>query len=174
VDIHIIAATNKDIYQGMGKKVFRRDLYYRLAEMVISLPSLAERQSDIPLLAQELLRQFTRAFQKNAVFSQSCLSFLQSRPLPGNIRELRNVIKRSVMLVRGETIEPADIIFDRPMGGAAVPWIPEPREGFSMDAYLADARTRIMDRALEIAGGNQSRAATLLGITSQAVSQYVW
>lgn len=173
VDVRIIAATNKDIDEARKQKTFREDLYYRLAEQVIWLPSLAERQEDIPIIAQELLRRWTKASHKNVVFSQNCLSFLQNLPWPGNIRELKNVINRSAMLARREVIEPEDINFDRPGGSKVAPWIPQPREGFSMEDYLARARARIMDRALDMAGGNQSRAANLLGISSQAVSQYV-
>lgn len=173
VNVRIIAATNKDIYVAMKLKTFREDLYYRLAEQVIRLPSLVERQDDIPIIAQELVRRCNMDFVKNVSLSQNCLSFLQSLAWPGNIRELRNVIKRSVMLARKDVIEPEAIIFDRPGTSRAAPWIPELHKGFSMDAYLTEARTRIMDRALEMAGGNQSRAASLLGVTSQAISQYV-
>lgn len=173
VDVQIIAATNKDIHEARREKAFREDLYRRLSVMVIPLPSLAERKGDIPLLAQELLRQCTEAYKKNAVFSQSTLTFLQSLPWPGNIRELRNVIKLSVILARQETIEPADLRFDQSVCAAAAPWIPEPREGFSLEDYLKEIRAATMDRALEIAAGNQTLAAKLLGLSSQAVSQYV-
>lgn len=173
VDVQIIAATNKDIYQAMEEKVFRSDLYHRLGEAVIFLPSLAERRGDIPLLAQELLRQCNQAFNKTAVLAQDALAYLQRLPWPGNIRELKNVIYRSVKLAKKNILSPDDIKLDRPQICGAVRNIPEPHEGFSISQYLTEIRNQIIDRALEIAGNNQSRAATLLGISSQAVSQHV-
>ena len=113
----------KDSISGL-EKVFRTDLYHRLAEAVIFLPSLAERPDDIPLLAQELLRQCNQAFKKRAELSQESLAFLQRLPWPGNIRELKNVIYRSVKLAKNEIIAPEDIKLDRFLSGGATPSLP--------------------------------------------------
>ena len=173
VDVQVIAATNKDVYQAMEEDTFRSDLFFRLGEGIIVLPSLAERRGDIPLLAQELLRQCNHAFNKSAVLTQDSLAYLQKLPWPGNIRELKNVIYRTVKLAKQNIITPEDILLDRSLVRESGIDVPEPREGFNINDYLKSLKIRIIERALEITEGNQTRAAALLGISSQAVSQYV-
>lgn len=173
VDVKIIAATNKDLKGCVEEGTFRRDLYYRLEQIVVRLPSLAERRDDIPAIAQELFRRSSGQMGKNVTPSQECLERLKSRPWPGNIRELQNVIYRSVMLAEKEELGPEDLVFYAPDYGTAEVWIPEPHEGFNMPNYFDAVREHLTKRALDLTGGNQSQAAKLLGITSQAISDWL-
>ncbi len=102
VDVRIIAATNLDLEKAVGDGEFRQDLYYRLNVFPISVPPLRDRKEDIPLLVRAFADQFSKAMGKTITsISQSNLDTLQRYPWPGNIRELRNVIERAVILSRG-------------------------------------------------------------------------
>ena len=105
VDVRVIAATNRDLAQAVGEKRFREDLYYRLNVFPIVLPSLRERRVDIPLLAWEFVKEFIEAMGKPIErIADDSMAALQSHPWPGNIRELRNVIERAMILTRDSTL----------------------------------------------------------------------
>jgi transcriptional regulator with GAF, ATPase, and Fis domain len=99
VDVRIIAATNKDLWDEMENNNFRADLYYRLNVVSIHLPPLRERQEDIPLLAEYFRRKFSAEVKKDVgPFSKDALNVLLHHPWPGNIRELRNIVERAVLI----------------------------------------------------------------------------
>ncbi|MFC1647968.1 sigma 54-interacting transcriptional regulator [Nanoarchaeota archaeon] len=107
VDVRIISATNKNLENMMKKGEFREDLYHRLNVMSIELPTLAERPGDIPLITSYLLGLEAQYFDgKELEVSAEASQMLQSNPWPGNIRELKNVLKRATILSNGETILP--------------------------------------------------------------------
>jgi len=107
VNVRIIAATNKDLAAEVEKGNFRRDLYYRLNVMVITLPPLRERSQDIEVLAQYFLRRIAEKLGKKVeAFSPHTMTIFQNYPWPGNVRELQNVIERAVNLATGELITP--------------------------------------------------------------------
>jgi transcriptional regulator with GAF, ATPase, and Fis domain len=102
VDVRIITATNKDLWDEMESNNFRADLYYRLNVVSIHLPPLRERQEDIPLLTEYFRRKFSADVKKEVgPFSRDALNLLLNHPWPGNIRELRNIVERAV-LIAGE------------------------------------------------------------------------
>jgi len=102
VDVRIIAATNLDLEKAVADGKFRQDLYYRLNVFPISVPPLRDRKEDIPLLVRAFAEEFSKTMGKTITsISQSNLDMLQRYPWPGNIRELRNVIERAVILARG-------------------------------------------------------------------------
>jgi len=161
VNIRIIAATNKDLRQAVKTGQFREDLYFRLNVITLTLPPLRERREDIPALAQFFLERHAReAKRPGAALSAVSMDVLTQYPWPGNIRELDNVIARAVVLSPTDTIEPEMIAL-----------LPEDahlcREEGSGLSYLnlpyhesMDAHSRhIITRAIEKAGGNQTRAA---------------
>lgn len=171
VDIRIIAATNKDLKRSIEEKSFREDLFYRLTVFQITIPPLRERPDDIPLLADHFLSYFNSQFRKNIKqIDPDAKSFLRTYQWPGNIRELRNVIERAVILESGETILveslPAEIIrLSRPKPDAIpelnIPLSALPEEGNS----LYDLEKNAIIAALSKVNQNQTQAAKLLGIT---------
>ena len=100
VDVRVVAATHRDLWAEVGRDAFRRDLYYRLAEVNVRLPALRERAGDIPLLSSKLLAPGT-------VLSADAVEHLSGRSWPGNVRELRNVLRRASALARGNTLDAA-------------------------------------------------------------------
>lgn len=172
VDVRIVAATNRDVAKAIRKSEFREDLYYRLCVGEILLPPLRERRSDIPKLALHLLDRINATMRHPKRLSQDALARLQSHSWPGNVRDLENVIERSARLCRGDVLDADDLLITEPIAHAdPLDSLPEPEPGFSMDRFLSGARKQLILRAMEIARGNQSEAARLLGVTPQAVSK---
>jgi len=164
VNVRIIAATNQDVGKMIRAGRFRQDLYYRLNVGEIHLPPLRERRSDIPKLALHILDRLNAGFKNPKRLAPSALTRLQSHSWPGNVRELENVIERSLRLAASSLLEADDLLISEPVTYAdPLAALPEPHENFSLETYLTSARKQLMLRALEAAGGNQSKAAKLLG-----------
>jgi DNA-binding NtrC family response regulator len=106
-DIRVVSATHRDLDQMVSAGTFREDLYYRLSTFPIHLPSLRERRDDIVLLAPALLQRV--APQRKLVLSESAVLVLQAQDYPGNVRELRNLLERAVLLCDGDTLESSHI-----------------------------------------------------------------
>mgnify|MGYP003614758221 FL=1 len=171
---------------------FRQDLFYRLNVIPIQLPSLAERRSDIPLLAMYFLNKTNQNNQKNQHLNQSALDQLQQHTWPGNIRELSNFIERLVLLSDKSIVSSEDIQFFltqnkaenihlpsrrhhlAPIASAAfhMPYPAEMPNNFSIRPYAKADSHEINElmTALERAGGNKTRAAQLLGMTPRQFS----
>jgi DNA-binding NtrC family response regulator len=110
VDIRLVAATNKDLEEQIRKGLFREDLYYRLNVIEVKIPPLRERREDIEVLARHFVEKYCRENNKRVVgISEEAMAALLSYPWPGNIRELRNVIERAVVLSGSDTIGPAEL-----------------------------------------------------------------
>ncbi len=101
VDVRVVAATNRDLRELMGRNLFRQDLYYRLNVFPISLPDLRERAEDIPLLVQHFLQRLAKSGRPACTASEEVLALLRDYEWPGNVRELENVIERAVILSGG-------------------------------------------------------------------------
>jgi DNA-binding NtrC family response regulator len=173
VDVRVIAATNRNLREEIKGKRFREDLYYRLNSVGIALPPLRERLSDIPRLSIHLLQSINKNLRRQRQLSPEALVALQSREWSGNIRELKSVLQRSIILSgERDVLRPEDLQFES-LDGASHQGIPEPHQGFDLTEFLSETRNQLIDRAMELSGQNQSRAAKLLGITSQAVSNSV-
>jgi DNA-binding NtrC family response regulator len=164
VNIRIIAATNKDLRQAVKAGQFREDLYFRLNVITLTLPPLRERRGDIVPLAQFFLdRHMKDAKRPGMALSAEAMEALTRYPWPGNIRELDNVIARAVVLSLTETIEPeflalmSDDAGLRPKGDGRLPYLNLPYHQ-SMEAHSH----HIITRALQQAGGNQTKAADFL------------
>lgn len=174
VDVRIIAATNQNVSKAIQQGRFREDLYYRLNTGEVRLPPLRERRSDIPKIALHILDRVNATLKKPRRLSPGALARLQNHSWPGNVRDLENVIERSVRLVRQDVLDADDLMIGEPVTSAdPLAALPEPYEGFSLEEYLTSARKQLILRALETARGNQSEAARLLGITPQAVHKFV-
>jgi two-component system, NtrC family, nitrogen regulation response regulator NtrX len=110
VDVRVIAATNKDLQEEIRKGRFREDLFYRLNVIPISAPPLRQRRDDVPLLADHFARLFSQEHNKKAKkFSAAASKALQDAPWRGNVRELRNLVERLVIMAPGENIDVADL-----------------------------------------------------------------
>ncbi|MEW5975969.1 MAG: RNA repair transcriptional activator RtcR family protein [Acidobacteriota bacterium] len=173
VDVRVVAATNVDLVKEIQEKRFREDLYYRLTVGLIQLPALRERRSDIPKIALHVLDGLNQRLRMPRRLSPGALVRLQNHPWPGNIRDLQNVLERSALLTRKEVLEADDLQMTLASSEDTLSGLPEPHEGFSLQAYLERVRDQLFRRALEITGSNQSEASRLLGVSPQAVSKFV-
>lgn len=159
-DVRIIAATNRDLAQECREKRFREDLYFRLSVFHIPLPSLNERREDIPQLVELFLARFSAKLTKRITgVSDRFLSLLRGHNWTGNIRELRNVVERAVILCEGDTLTDDLLPFD--FNGREA----EEKEGTEGSLRLKDAERRHIARVLRMAGGNKTKTAELLGIS---------
>ena len=162
VDVRIMAATNRDLERAVGEERFRKDLYFRLAVIVLEVPPLRERGEDVLLLTEHFLRVCNAKYGKVVrELSPAARDLLLSYPWPGNVRELSHVIERAVLWSRGPTLDVEHLSLTRPVaasdhGDAAQP----------VDTATLPQRERTMiEQALRDAGGNQTKAAQRLGIS---------
>jgi transcriptional regulator with PAS, ATPase and Fis domain len=160
----VVSATNKDLDALMADGRFRRDLYFRLGVIRVTIPALNARPGDILPLARHFIEVFNRKFGKQVrELSPEAVQVLEQHPWTGNVRELRNVIEGAVLLAETERIE-ADALGLAPVDapGAALP--PLPDGGLDLSAALAAMERFYINEALRRTGGNESRAARLLGL----------
>jgi two-component system nitrogen regulation response regulator NtrX len=168
VDARVLAATNKDLTAEIRAGRFREDLYFRLNVVPIFVPSLRERQEDIPLLAEHFMAMLAREYgRRPKTFEADALIALREYPWPGNVRELRNVVERLMIMVPGDRVSSRDISFldqGAPPVGAQPPAVAKA----AVEAPLHEARDRFerdyIVRALAAQQGNISRTAEMLGI----------
>jgi transcriptional regulator with AAA-type ATPase domain len=171
VDVRIIVATNGDLQQRIADREFRADLYHRINVGCVEIPPLRERRSDIAKLAFRFLDRFNEKQRKARRFTPEALIALERHAWPGNVRELQNAVTSSAILARdGEITRDLLNLPDATAPAAAA--IPEPHEGFSLDAWQTETRDLLFERAMDLAAGNQTKAAKLLGVTPQAVSKW--
>jgi transcriptional regulator with PAS, ATPase and Fis domain len=172
VDVRIIAATNVDIKAAIQEKKLRKDLCYRLPN-TISVPALRNRRTDIPKLAMFFLDRWNAKHAQQRRFSEEAIVALMKHSWPGNVRELEGVVTGSAQLCPGQVIRPEELRFSDILGNEIFDPLAEPQEGFDLKKFLDQTRDRLVKRATEKTGGNRSKAAKLLGLTPQAVSQYL-
>ncbi len=174
VDLRLIVATNKDLEKEVREGRFREDLYYRLNVVPIFLPALRERREDIPLLVKHFLERASQENKKEVKYvSDEAMEILMNYVWPGNIRELENAIERAVVLCKGETLQPE--LFPIPQDGKG-PGLTTytPQLGAeSLPCVLPQAvealEKRLIESALKKTGGNQRRAAQILGLTERMI-----
>ena len=164
VDVRVIAATNRNLEDGVKSGKFREDLFYRLQVMPIPLPPLRERKGDVLLLANYYIDRFNREFRKRVRgLSPGASDVLQQYGWPGNVRELRNAIERAMLLIEGEWLEPEH--FTTLTRTVSLAQFRLPPEGVDLE----DVERQLLTQALERANGNQTQAAQLLGINRDQV-----
>ncbi|HSN88082.1 MAG TPA: sigma-54 dependent transcriptional regulator [Thermoanaerobaculia bacterium] len=164
VDVRIIAATNADLEAAVHQGTFREDLFYRLNVITVNLPPLRRRTEDIPLLAQHFLAQYARENEKQIrEISPRAMERLLDYHWPGNVRELENAIERAVVLSTGEVLDvdllPSSVRHHESSGLALPPTLPS--NGISFKDAVSQYERQIIIRALQAAGGVQTRAAEL-------------
>ncbi|MBF0590037.1 MAG: sigma-54-dependent Fis family transcriptional regulator, partial [Magnetococcales bacterium] len=167
VDVRVIAATNRNLSQMVREGRFRADLFYRLHVVPLDLPPLRERSGDVLLLSRAFLEQFSQHNQiAPARIDSAAMRVLECYDWPGNIRELRNLCERLSILHAGQLVGPDDLPEDirtpsRPGHGRGGVLFTLPASGID----LGELEQSLMAQALELAAGNKSRAARLLGLS---------
>lgn len=174
-DVRIIAATNKDLEEMVQEKRFREDLYYRINVFPIRIPPLRERRDDIPLLSHYFIKEFSIAFgRKPPVMSDKVLEMLYDHPWKGNIRELRNVLERAMILAKGDKITTRHVILHELQG--------KPLGELNLDQIVAllirdhrvgleEMEKKYIQYAMDATKNNVSKAARLLSL-SRATLRY--
>ena len=159
----VIAATNRNLEEALTKGEFREDLYYRLNVFPLTMPSLCEHREDIP----DLVDFFFLRFHHCAGISDGVMQRLMEYAWPGNVRELENCIERGVIMAAGRKLElahlPEHIRSNRSLGAPTI--FKLPAEGISLD----ELEKNMVLQALDLAAGNKTRAASLLGISRRAL-----
>ena len=182
VDVRIVATTNRDLATFSAQGQFRQDLFFRLSVIPISLPPLRERPQDIPLLASRFALRTSAEMGKNVRgLAPETVAMLQRYDWPGNVRELQHAVERAVILSPDEILQPHAFDGDRfglsargsgpsparaptaPATDQAAPAPPGAVVLTSLD--VGEAESRLIARALEVSGGNRTRAADLLGMS---------
>jgi two-component system response regulator PilR (NtrC family) len=167
VDVRIISATNRDLQEKVKDGSFREDLYYRLNVIPIQLPPLRKRPEDIPILTTHFIEKYSREFSKEVkTISTYALELLMNYPFPGNIRELENIMERSVALETSSIILPENLI----LSGSMERYLmddeePMPEGGIQLNEELAKFEKRLIEKALKKVNGSRSKAAELLHVT---------
>jgi two-component system response regulator PilR (NtrC family) len=163
VDVRVISATNKDLKDEIAAGRFREDLYYRLNVVPIIMPPLRERKEDIPLLIDHFLKKTSDDPKK---ITPEAVKLLIDYPWKGNVRELENVIERTVLLTDKKEITPADLPSEVSGFRADMKSIPDlTDEGIDIDGIIGDIEKKYLLTALEKAGGVKTEAAKLLSLS---------
>lgn len=174
VDVRIIAATNRNLEEMVQKGTFRQDLFYRLNVINIKTPPLRDRREDIPLLANFFLKKYNERLNKNiGAISQEAMEILKKYDYPGNVRELENLIERTVALEGGATILPESLppIVNTTSGRkmASSNEIEIGEDGVDLDKVMGQIEKELLIKAIHSAGGVKKRAAKLLRISFRSM-----
>jgi two-component system NtrC family response regulator len=157
VEVRVVCATHQDLELLVSEGRFRGDLYYRLSEVVLTIPSLGERQGDSVLLAHHFRERACKVERRgNLQFSEAALAAIEQYPWPGNVRELENCVRRAVILCEGAQIAPQDLGLPAADGAMGPVNLRQVRD---------EVEYRVMVQALARANGNVVKAAELLGVS---------
>ncbi len=163
VDVRIVAATNRFLNELLQKGEFREDLFYRIATFEIHLPSLRERKEDIPLLIDQFVKLFSKKFDKKIdKIDPAFIDYVMSLELKGNVRELKNIIEREVILSEDGYLRCTACLnpFDYKNYITDIP-----DSGINLNEYLSNIEKDLLNKALQKAGGVKTKAAELLGLS---------
>jgi len=157
VDVRVVCATHQDLRSMIREGRFREDLYYRLAEIVVNIPPLRERQGDSVLLAHAFARMYATEYKRRSMtLLPDAIAAIEAHPWPGNVRELQNCVKRAVIMAEAETLAAADFGLAAPAVTADVQTLKDVRDEAERGAVV---------RVLSRVNGNMSRAAEILGVS---------
>jgi Nif-specific regulatory protein len=174
VDVRVIAATNRDLEKDVAEGKFRRDLYFRLHVLEIVVPGLRKRPEDIPLLAEHFLRKFNEETgRKLKGYTPRAMEELLRYRWPGNVREMKNVIERAVVLARGEFVDHDDLVLSRlTTSGDTEMGYEAPNSKYRPES-LADVEKAHIERTLYATAWNKSKTATILGIERSTLDRKI-
>ncbi len=182
VDVRLLAATHQNLAESVRTQRFRGDLYFRISTLPLHLPALRERPEDIPVLARDMLARLSRELGRRGLdLTPSAEAALRAYAWPGNLRELRNVLERAVLLSTTPVLRPEDLRFNHAMARALSPASSslEPRPpaaeevplDLPLDLTLQEVERRHIERVLAAEGGHVQRAARRLGIPRSSLYQ---
>jgi two-component system NtrC family response regulator len=159
VDVRVVCATNQNLEQMVADKTFREDLFYRVSEITLNIPPLRDRDEDVIILSQYFLQHYAVEYKRNVKsFSEDALSAIKAHKWPGNIRELQNKVKSSVIMTTGTQVTAIDLGF-----------FENQDKSFELSLNLRTVREQAesiaIQKAYAISEGNMSKAADLLGVT---------
>jgi DNA-binding NtrC family response regulator len=164
VDVRIITATNVDLEEQINRGEFREDLFFRLNEFIIDIPALEERKEDIPILTEHFLQQANSNFNKKiASFSKEALQTLQNYSWPGNVRQLKNFIYRTVLISNNEIIRQGDL----PLADNSREDLRE--QDLNMAQQKRQLEVKLINQALKKFKYNKTKAAAALGISRKSL-----
>jgi Nif-specific regulatory protein len=167
VDVRVVAATNRNLFEEVKKGNFREDLYWRLNVVPVMLPPLHKRTGDIPLLADHYLQKFNQLYHRQVKISAKALSLLEDYTWPGNVREFANTIERLVIMLEGDIVMPDDLPFNLNPGNQDTPVIypGSMADKTNLKKEIEDIEKDQVIRALKDNNYIQNRASKALGIT---------
>jgi DNA-binding NtrC family response regulator len=166
LNVRVLAASNRDMERAVKEGKLREDLFYRLSVFSITMPPLRDRIEDVPLLTEAFIRYYSERDRKQIVgANEDTLLALRNHPWPGNVRQLRNVIERALVVAKGPLITPNDLPTEFRWGGKSEASQVQVRLGTTID----DAERELITRTIEFAGGNKTRAAEILGISAKTL-----
>ncbi|HPX56692.1 MAG TPA: sigma-54 dependent transcriptional regulator [Syntrophales bacterium] len=172
VDVRIISATNKNLEEKVKEGMFREDLYYRLNVIPINIPPLRNRQEDIPLLTKHLIRKYALEFGKEIRnISSYAMDLLMKYPFPGNVRELENIIERSIALETSNIILPENLVLHSnvPVAERTLSRFDIPDEGLDLEEEMKKIERIFIEKALQKTGGSRKKTAELLKVTADSL-----
>jgi len=159
VDVRVVCATNQNLEQMVADKTFREDLFYRVSEITLNIPPLRDRDEDVIILAQYFLQHYAIEYKRNVKsFSEGALSAIKAHKWPGNIRELQNKVKSSVIMTTGTQVTAIDLgFFDHQDKSFEL--------SLNLRVVREQAESIAIQKAYTLSEGNMSKAADLLGVT---------
>jgi DNA-binding NtrC family response regulator len=166
LDVRVLAASNRDMERAVKEGRLREDLFYRLSVFSITMPPLRDRIEDVPLLVDSFIRYYAERDRKQITGAdEETLNALRSHPWPGNVRQLRNVIERALVISKGQLITLADLPAEFRSAAKSESGQFPVRLGATVD----DVERELITRTIEFAGGNKTRAAEILGISAKTL-----
>jgi DNA-binding NtrC family response regulator len=166
LDVRVLAASNRDIAQAVRDGKLREDLYYRLNVFTIELPPLRERLDDLPLLISSFVQHYAGVNNRDVIdVDDECLAALRSHSWPGNVRQLRNVIERALIICRGRTIGRHDL----PEEFQSISQVDTGYVKMRLGSTLEEMEKELILRTIEFANGNKTRAAQVLGVSAKTL-----
>jgi two-component system NtrC family response regulator len=164
-NFRVIAASNENLTEAVRQGRFREDLFYRLDVFPIALPAVRHRPGDVPLIVDYFLKRFNQTYEKNIVgVSPECISRLELYDWPGNVREIKNVIHRAVVMCSGEVLLPENLpkrFFSEQTGAPTIP--------IRVGSTIEDAEKEMITQTLAWTNNNRQRSAAILGITRRTL-----
>jgi transcriptional regulator with PAS, ATPase and Fis domain len=165
VDVRVIAATNRNLEEMVGKGTFREDLLYRINLITLKLPALRERPNDIPLLVGHFIKNLSELYARPLRVERDALQWLKQLPLPGNIRQLKNLVERAVLISPEDVLSLDDFRQQyQPSGTKGAAGLPEVGA-----MTLEEMEVRMIERAMTFHKGKIARVARSLGLTRGAL-----
>lgn len=165
LNVRVVCATNRDLAAMVAKNTFREDLLYRINLITVRLPALRNRPADIPLLVRHFLQNLSEIYQRPLRIEREAMQWLQRLPLPGNVRQLKNLVERSVLMSVRDVLDLATIQ-QQYEPGTQIPKTGLPEVGA---ITLEEMEVQMIQRAMQFHQGRIARVARSLGLTRSAL-----